>query len=60
MPGNSCAGFNEAQIQQLNFGAMDFSEFIQTIVPKSADIASTANRVDASVTQKVKNYYVTP
>ncbi len=56
----SCSGFSEAQILKLNFAAMDFSEFIQTMVPKPTDLPATASRVNQTVTQKVTDYYESP
>lgn len=60
MASNACGGFTEAQIQQLNFADMDFSEFIQSIVPTSADLPGVIGRVGNTVTQKVQNYYGSP
>lgn len=60
MSANSCGGFTEVQIQQLNFADMDFSEFIQTIVPKPTDVPGVLNRVNSTVTKKVENYYGSP
>ncbi|MBP8285273.1 MAG: conjugal transfer protein TraN [Rhodoferax sp.] len=60
LPAQSCGGFSEAQILRLNFAAMDFSEFIQTMVPKPTDLPATASHVNQTVTQKVTDYYETP
>ncbi len=56
----SCGGFSEDQLNAINFAAMDFSEFIQTIVPAAADIPGTLTRVGDTVTKKVNNYYGMP
>lgn len=56
----SCSGFSEAQILKLNFAAMDFSEFIQTMVPQPTDLPAAADRLQQTVTQKVQSYYESP
>ncbi len=54
---SDCGGFNEAQLQSLNFAAMDLSEFIQKIVPKEANLGAAVNRAGQSVSDRVQNYY---
>ena len=57
LPMNQCGGFNQAQLQSLNFAAMDLSEFIASIVPKSINQAATSSQVGQTVQQRVTNYY---
>lgn len=52
-----CGGFNKDQLSMLDFSSMDFTEFIQTIVPTNPDTASTSSDVTTKATQKVKDYY---
>lgn len=57
MPMNSCGGFNQAQLQALDFSRIDLSEFIADIVPKDVPASTMSNRVQQTVNQKVQNYY---
>ncbi|MFA7293767.1 MAG: conjugal transfer protein TraN, partial [Rhodocyclaceae bacterium] len=57
LPGNQCGGFNETQLKALNFSQMDFSEFIATITPPAPNLTAVTSQVNATVRQKVQNYY---
>lgn len=57
MPMNSCGGFNQAQLQALDFTRIDLSEFIADIVPKDVPASIMSNRVQQTVNQKVQGYY---
>lgn len=57
LPGNQCGGFNQAQIQSINFAAIDFSEFIATITSATPNKANMTNQVNSTVQQKVQSYY---
>lgn len=57
MPMNSCGGFNQAQLQALDFSRIDLSEFIADIVPKDVPASTMSNRVQQTVNQKVQSYY---
>lgn len=57
MPMDQCGGFNQEQIQALDFSAMDFSEFVETIAPTLGDEATRIGTVGATVTQKINDYY---
>ena len=57
---NSCGGFSEAQINAINFGAIDFGEFIQTIVPAAANMPGITGRAATTVNKKVYDYYGQP
>lgn len=57
MPGNQCGGFNQAQIQSINFAAIDFSEFIATITSATPNKTNMTNQVNSTVQQKVQSYY---
>ena len=54
---SECGGFNEHQLQALDFAAMDLSEFIQKIVPAKVDLEKNIDRAGKSVADRVKNYY---
>ena len=54
---NSCGGFNQAQLQSLDFSQMDLSEFIADIIPKDVNLNNTTNQVSQTVTNKVNSYY---
>ena len=57
MPMNSCGGFNQAQLQALDFSRIDLSEFIADIVPTDVPASTMSNRVQQTVNQKVQSYY---
>ena len=44
-----CSGFSIAQLQSLDFGAMDLSEFYSSIVPNSPDLAAFQRGNQAAV-----------
>ena len=48
-----CSGFSIAQLQSLNFAAMDLSEFYAEIAPTLPDYAALRTKAE----QKVNNYY---
>ena len=52
-----CGGFNQEQLQALDFSTIDLSEFIATIVPTPADSGPTTTTVSETVTKKVNDYY---
>lgn len=54
---DQCGGFTQAQLQSLDFSAIDFSEFIATIVPKTLDAGATTGTVSDTVHKKVTDYY---
>lgn len=54
---NSCGGFNQEQLQALDFSQMDLSEFIADIVPKDVPASTMSDRVQQTVNQKVQSYY---
>lgn len=57
MPMNGCGGFNQAQLQALDFSRIDLSEFIADIVPTDVPASTMSNRVQQTVNQKVQSYY---
>lgn len=57
LPTNQCGGFNQAQIQAIDFSKIDFSEFIASINVNTPSSTSVTDKVNSSVQQKVKNYY---
>lgn len=57
LPMNQCGGFNQAQLQALDFSRIDLSEFIATITPKDIKSGELQNKVDGTVNKKVKDYY---
>jgi conjugal transfer mating pair stabilization protein TraN len=57
MPANQCGGFNQAQIQAINFAAIDFTEFIASIQITPPSVTDTANKVSTTVQKKVADYY---
>lgn len=52
-----CGGFNKDQLGMLDFSTMDFTEFIETVVPTNPDNASTSSDVTETATKKVNDYY---
>ncbi len=57
LPADQCGGFNEAQLQALNFATMDLSEFIATIAPVMPDAVQAAGKTGQTVQQRVSHYY---
>lgn len=57
LPANQCGGFNQAQLQALDFSSMDFSEFIASLNVNSVNNTSLNNKVNSTVQTKVQNYY---
>lgn len=57
MPMNQCGGFNQAQIQAIDFSKMDFSEFIATINVDPVDNKALNNQVNATAQKKIADYY---
>jgi conjugal transfer mating pair stabilization protein TraN len=57
MPMDQCGGFNEEQLQQIDFSRIDFSEFIATIVPTNTDSTSNTPRVTETVNKMIDDYY---
>lgn len=52
-----CSGFTPAQMQSLNFGTMDLSEFYAEIIPKTPDINAVGAQNQQILQQKVNAYY---
>lgn len=57
-----CGGFTPEELQRLDFGAMDLSEFITEIMrnaktPDRASLDSLVNKQGGIVADKVKGYY---
>ena len=59
MPMDQCGGFNQEQIQQIDFSRIDFSEFIATIVPTNTDAGSSVPGITTTVNKMVDDYYGT-
>lgn len=57
LPLTSCAGFDQAQLESLDFSAMDLSEFIADVVPKDPDVSQMTDRVGQTVEERVQDYY---
>ena len=57
LPMNSCGGFNQAQLQALDFSRMDLSEFIADITPKEVPASTLGQRVQQTVNEHVQGYY---
>jgi len=57
LPANQCGGFNQAQLQALDFSRMDFSEFIASLNVDSVNNSALNSQVNSTVQNKVKNYY---
>lgn len=57
LPMNQCGGFNQGQLQQIDFSRIDFTEFIATIAPKNPDQGAMTGNVQKTVTDKVQSYY---
>lgn len=54
---SQCGGFTQDQIQSIDFSAIDFTEFIETIVPTSPDASSTTGDITTKVNKMVDDYY---
>lgn len=54
---NRCGGFNQEQLQALDFSRIDLSEFIADIAPKDVPASAMSDRVQRTVNEKVKGYY---
>ena len=59
MPMDQCGGFNQDQLQQIDFSRIDFSEFIATIVPTNTDASSNTPGVTDTVNKMIDDYYGT-
>ena len=57
LPMNSCGGFNQEQLQALDFSRMDLSEFIADISPKEVPTSTLGQRVQQTVNERVQGYY---
>jgi conjugal transfer mating pair stabilization protein TraN len=57
LPLNSCSGFTQAQLQQLDFAKMDLTEFMADVKPKQVDTTQMTGKATSTVTQKIKDYY---
>ena len=57
LPLNQCGGFNQQQIEALDFSKMDFSAFIATINVDPVNNADINKQVNSTVQKKVSNYY---
>lgn len=57
LPLDSCAGFNEAQLQSIDFSKIDLTEFIDSIVPTAPNEGEITDRAAAEVDQRVQDYY---
>lgn len=57
MPMNQCGGFNQTQIQAIDFSKMDFSEFIASINVAPVDNKALNNQVNATAQKKIDDYY---
>ncbi len=52
-----CGGFNQEQLQALDFSKIDLSEFIATIVPRDVNSGELQGDVANTVDRKVRDYY---
>jgi conjugal transfer mating pair stabilization protein TraN len=57
LPMDSCGGFNQEQLEALDFSAMDLSEFMADIIPADSDLSGKTEQVEETVEQSVKDYY---
>ncbi len=57
LPVDDCGGFSAAQVQGLDFSAMDLSEFITDITPTLPDRSKLTDRAKSTVDQRVQDYY---
>jgi conjugal transfer mating pair stabilization protein TraN len=60
LPADQCGGFTEEQIQTLDFSAIDFTEFIDSIAPKAIDQSVAGQAAKKKVDKAVSDYYGTP
>lgn len=54
---SECGGFNQDQLQTLDFSRMDFSEFIADVLPKEPDQNALRMQAGKYVEERVQNYY---
>ncbi|AOJ79190.1 conjugal transfer protein TraN (plasmid) [Burkholderia savannae] len=57
MPMNQCGGFNQAQLQSIDFSQLDMSEFIEDVKPKDLNLNKATDKVKQTVDERVKSYY---
>lgn len=57
LPANQCGGFNQSQLQAMDFSKMDFSEFIASLNVDSVNHGALNNQINSTVQQKVNTYY---
>lgn len=57
LPADQCGGFNQAQLQALDFSRIDFTEFIASLNVDHVDTATMNSKLNQSVQSKVQNYY---
>lgn len=53
----NCSGFTADQLQTLDFGTMDLSEFYAEIIPKMPDTTAISAKNQQMLQQKVQSYY---
>lgn len=53
----NCSGFTADQLQNLDFGKMDLSEFYAEIIPKMPDTTAIGARNQQMLQQRVQSYY---
>lgn len=54
---NDCGGFNQSQLEALDFSRFDLSEFMATIAPKDIDAGELRESVGDTVKKKIRDYY---
>lgn len=57
LPMDSCTGFNQDQLQAIDFSVIDLSEFIADVMPKNPDAAAFTGQARKTVDEKVRGYY---
>lgn len=57
MPLNQCGGFDQSQIEAIDFSVMDFSEFIASINVAPVNNSALNDHVNTTVKEKIENYY---
>jgi conjugal transfer mating pair stabilization protein TraN len=57
LPIDSCSGFNQEQLQAIDFAQIDLSEFIADVMPKTPDAMAFTGQARKTVDEKVKGYY---
>jgi conjugal transfer mating pair stabilization protein TraN len=60
LPADQCSGFTEAQLLALDFSAIDFTEFIESIAPKAVDQSAAEQGAKKKVDKSVSDYYGKP